>query len=29
VIVAPDGSIDRAYFGDLDLLGRPDLGRNL
>jgi hypothetical protein len=29
VIVAPDGSIDRAGFGDLDLLGRPDLGRNL
>lgn len=29
VIVAPDGSIDRVDFGDLDLLGRPDLGRNL
>jgi hypothetical protein len=29
VIVAPDGSIDRTDFGDLDLLGRPDLGRNL
>lgn len=28
-IVAPDGSIDRAGFGDLDLLGRPDLDRNL
>lgn len=29
VIVAPDGSIDRTGFGDLDLLGRPDLGRDL
>ncbi|RRR95820.1 PA2928 family protein [Glycomyces terrestris] len=25
VIVAPDGSIDRAVFGGLDLLGEPDL----